>query len=299
MKKIIQDIAFLAILIAALIFVIPLAAQHRTAISSDGVPIAYSVYGKGDPALVFVHGWCGSRDIWKKQVPYFSKKYRVITLDLAGHGRSGLQRKDYTQEAFGEDVAAVVRASGADKAILIGHSMSGTIILEANRLIKDKVSGLVAVDTLENFEYIPTPEDRAKYIEPLKKDFARNSGPFIREMFNKNADPRLVEKAVRNVSRFDPKIAISTIEYYFDTPVIPLLADVDAPFWSINADMWQSYPEINSKYLKSYHLKIMPGKDHFLMFEAPEEFNQNLDYVIGQIEAEISSRSTVDSSQSE
>jgi pimeloyl-ACP methyl ester carboxylesterase len=161
--------------------------------------------------------------------------------------------------------------------------MSGTIILEANRLIKDKVIGLVAIDTLENFEYIPTPEDKIKYIEPLKKDFVKNSGPFMRGMFNKNADPRLVELVVRNVSRANPDIAISTIENYFDTPVIPLLADVHVPLWCLSADLWQSYPEINSKYLDSYHLRIMPGVGHFLMVEAPDEFNRQLDDIIGQI----------------
>jgi len=285
LKKIIQDIVFLAVLIVALIFIIPLAERNRTAISKDGVPIVYSVYGKGEPALVFVHGWCGNRAIWQKQVPYFAKKYKVITLDLAGHGRSGTQRKDYTQEAFGEDVAAVVKAEKSNKAILIGHSMSGTIILEANRLIKDKVVGLVAIDTLENFEYIPTQEDRAKYIDPLKKDFAKNSGPFMREMFNKNADPRLIKQVVRNVARSNPAIAISTIEYYFDTPVIPLLADVNVPLWCLSADLWQQYqhPEINSKYLKSFHLKIMPGVGHFLMLEAPDEFNRQLEDIINQI----------------
>jgi pimeloyl-ACP methyl ester carboxylesterase len=282
LKKTLRIIGILAVCIAAAWFVY-VRVNNRVAFSKDGTKIVYSVYGKGEPTLVFVHGWCGSRAIWDKQVPYFAKKYMVITLDLAGHGASGRQRKDYTQEAFGEDVAAVVNAAGADKVILIGHSMSGTVILEANRLLKDKVVGLVAVDTLENFEHMATPEDKAKYIEPLKKDFAKNSAPFMREMFTKDADPRLVELVVKNVSRANPDIAISTIDNYFDTPVIPLLADVHVPLWCLNADLWQSYPEINSKYLDSYHLRIMPGLDHFLMVEAPDEFNRQLDDIINQI----------------
>jgi pimeloyl-ACP methyl ester carboxylesterase len=233
-----------------------------------------------------VHGWCGSRAVWYKQIPYFAKKYKIAALDLAGHGVSGRQRKAYTQEAFGEDVTAVVNAVGADKVILIGHSMSGTIILEANRLLKDKVVGLIAIDTLEDFERLPaTPEDKIKYIEPLKKDFVKNSGPFMRDMFHKNANPKLVEQVVRNVARSNPEIAINTMEYYFDTPIIPLLSDVNVPLWCLNADLWQQYqhPEINSKYLKSYHLRIMPGVGHFLMIEAPDEFNRQLEDIISQI----------------
>jgi pimeloyl-ACP methyl ester carboxylesterase len=285
MKKIFRNISFLVILIAGISLIFTQAIKDKTVISKDGVRIAYSVYGKGEPALVFVHGWCGSRSVWDKQIPFFAKKYKVIALDLAGHGASGRQRRVYTQELFGEDVAAVVNAEKVDKAILIGHSMSGTIILEANRLLKEKAYGLIAIDTLENFEYMATPEDKVKYIDPLKKDFVKNSAPFMRDMFNKNADPKLIEEVVRNVSRSDPKIAISTMECYFDTPVIPLLSDVKVPLWSLSADLWQQYqhPEINSKYLKSYHLRIMRGVGHFLMIESPDEFNRQLGNIIEQI----------------
>lgn len=284
MKKTFRILGLLVVCLAVA-FLILLHLNNKTAISKDGTKIVYSVFGNGEPTLVFVHGWCGSRAVWYKQVPYFAQKYKVVVLDLAGHGASGKQRKAYTQEAFGEDVAAVVNAVGSNKVILIGHSMSGTIILEANRLIKDKVIGLVAVDTLENFEYMATPEDKIKYIEPLKKDFVKNSGPFMRDMFNKNADPKLVELVVRNVARSNPEIAINTMEYYFDTPVIPLLADVNVPLWCLSADLWQPYqhPEINSKYLKSYHLRVMPGVGHFLMVEAPDEFNKQLEDIINQI----------------
>jgi len=286
MKKRLRIIVVLVILALAACLVYWLASQDRIAVSKDGVRIAYSVYGKGEPALVFVHGWCGDRSVWQKQAPYFAKKYKVVALDLAGHGRSGRQRQAYTQEAFGEDVAAVVNAVKADKVILIGHSMSGTIILEANRLLKGKISGLIAIDTLENFEYIATPEDKIKYIEPLKKDFVKNSAPFMRDMFTKDADPKLVELVVRNVSRSNPEIAINTMEYYFDTPIIPLLSDVDVPLWCLSSDLWTTYPEINSKHLKSYHLRVMPGVGHFLMIEAPDEFNRQLEDIIDRIKKE-------------
>ncbi len=282
MKKILVRLGILIALAAAVCLIYAL--NNKIAVSKDGVPIAYSVYGKGEPALVFVHGWCGSRAVWDKQIDYFKKKYQVVTLDLAGHGKSGRQRKIYSQEAFGEDVAAVVNALKADKVILIGHSMSGTVILEANRLLKGKVLGLIAVDTLENFERFPvTAEENREYINPMKEDFVKGSGDFMRRMFTKNADPKFVKQVIGNVSRANPAIAISTVEYYFNTPVIPLLADVDVPLWCLNADLWPSYPEINQKYLKSYHLRVIPGTGHFLMVEAPGEFNRQLDDIIDQI----------------
>lgn len=285
MKKRLRIIGVLVFLaLSACLIYWQAVAKDRITVSKDGVKIAYSVYGKGEPALVFVHGWCGSRSVWYKQIPYFAKKYRVVALDLAGHGKSGRQRKAYTQEAFGEDLVAVVNAEKLDKVILIGHSMSGTIILEANRLLKGKVCGLIAIDTLEDFEHaVATPEDMKLYFDPLKKDFVSGSKNFVLGMFTKNADPKLIKQVIRNVSRCDPAIALSTIDCYIKTPVIPLLSDVNVPLWCLNADLWPSYPEINKKYLKYYNLRIMPGVGHFLMVEDPVRFNRELEDIINRI----------------
>ena len=94
--------------------------------------------------LVFVHGWSCDATYWREQVNYFKEKYRIILLDLAGHGRSGSERENYTTEAFGQDVKTVVESVKADKVILIGHSMGALVSAEAALLMPDKVIGLVA-----------------------------------------------------------------------------------------------------------------------------------------------------------
>lgn len=76
-------------------------------------------------------------------MPHFSAKHRVVTLDLAGHGHSGLARTRYTMKAFGEDVQAVTQAVGGRRVILIGHSMGGSVIAEAARLLPGRVIGLI------------------------------------------------------------------------------------------------------------------------------------------------------------
>ena len=89
--------------------------------SKDGTLISYEVYGTKEPTLVFVHGWCGDSRYWRAQVPFFSKTYRVVTVDLAGHGHSGMARKTYSMASFGEDVKAVTETVGSNKVILIGN----------------------------------------------------------------------------------------------------------------------------------------------------------------------------------
>ena len=56
------------------------------ATSTDGVRIAYEVHGDGPLALVFVHGWSCNRTFWSAQIEPFAKNYKVVAIDLAGHG---------------------------------------------------------------------------------------------------------------------------------------------------------------------------------------------------------------------
>ena len=104
-----------------------------TAQSADGTSIRFQVDGAGEPTLVLVHGWALDHCLWDGQVPWLSKTHRVVTLDLAGHGGSGRARAQWTMNAFGQDVQAVVEAVGMNAVILVGHSMGGPVVLEAAR----------------------------------------------------------------------------------------------------------------------------------------------------------------------
>ena len=120
-----------------LTFVIPFAQSVSTAVvpASDGVPIHYAVQGKGEPTLVFIHCWSCNRHLWDNQVVEFSKTHRVVTIDLPGHGESGLERKSWTVESFGDDVKQVVTKLNLKRVVLVGSSMGGPIAVTfANRL---------------------------------------------------------------------------------------------------------------------------------------------------------------------
>ena len=74
----------------------------KIATSADGTPINYYEHGKEGVVLVFVHGWSCDASYWREQVEYFKEKYHMVLIDLAGHGRSGSERENYTMEAFGQ-----------------------------------------------------------------------------------------------------------------------------------------------------------------------------------------------------
>src|SRR5689334_5305170 len=62
--------------------------------SADGVHIEYRIYGKGEPAVVLVHGWSCNENYWNEQVNPLKTRYTVVLIDLAGHGASGKNRTD-------------------------------------------------------------------------------------------------------------------------------------------------------------------------------------------------------------
>ncbi len=108
-----------------------LAIDTPVAISNNGVNIAYTDTGRSDTTILFIHGWAINKGYWADQVSYFGKKYRVVTMDLPGFGQSGKNRDKWDTKTYGSDVNAVISTLGLNNVILIGHSMSGDIALQA------------------------------------------------------------------------------------------------------------------------------------------------------------------------
>jgi len=260
----------------------------RVAPSKDGTPISYEVYGSGEPALVFVHGWSCDARYWRKQVAELSERWRVVTLDLAGHGHSGSGRGKYTMKAFGEDVRAVTEATGSDRVILIGHSMGGSVIAEAARLMPDRVIGLIGVDTLENIEYPLTQEAVDQMIDPLEKDFQCGTRKFVEPMIAPGTDPRLREWILSDMAAASPAVALSAMRemmaQYVTGEAARIFEDIPLPVVCVNGDLWPVNFEANRRHMASFDAMVLKGADHFLMLNRPQEFNQALEKAIQGIE---------------
>jgi len=257
------------------------------AVSIDGVPIAYAAYGPvTEPVIVFVHGWCCDSRYWYKQIPYFSRKFRVITIDLAGHGNSGFGRRVYTTEAFGNDVAAVLRKLDVKKAILVGHSMGGEIILYTAKIVPERVIGLIAVDTLEDMGMVYSDEVKNKIYEPIASDFVPEVQKFVRSMFPVSADKTLVDAIALDMSSAPQEVALSSMREYFKLSDPELIKGLTVPLKSINSDFWPTNVEGNKKLVPLYEVALMKGCGHFIMLEAPNEFNALLKKMFNRIIAE-------------
>jgi len=255
--------------------------------SKDGTPISYEIYGAGEPTLVFIHGWSCDARYWRAQLPHFSKNHRVVTLDLAGHGHSGTTRSKYTMLSFGEDVRAVTEATGSRSVILIGHSMGGSVIAEAARLMPTSVIGLIGIDTLENIEYPMTREELDQMIDPLKNDFGKGSRQFVGEMISSQTDPQLREWILSDMSAAPPAVALSAMNemmsQYITGESAKIFDEIRIPVVTVNGDLWPINYEANRRHMLSFDAIVLKEADHFLMMNRAEEFNRELENAIKMI----------------
>ena len=142
--------------------------SYDTVAAPDGVPLVVAEAGNGDaPALLFIHGYSQSILSWKEQLndPVLQASYRLIALDLRGHGASGKPWAvdAYTSADWGGDVAAVIAAKQLDKPVLVGWSFGGSVMMAYLRHHgMTGVSGLVFTGgamALEPRRPMPSPDD--------------------------------------------------------------------------------------------------------------------------------------------
>jgi pimeloyl-ACP methyl ester carboxylesterase len=251
-------------------------APTRTVESSDGIRIAYDVNGQGATALVFVHGWSCDRAYWREQVEPFARQFTVVTVDLAGHGESGAGRKAWTIEAFGDDVAAVVRDLGLKRVLLIGHSMGGDVIVEAARQLPGRVAGLVWVDTYKQLGTARTPEQIQAFAAPFRANFADTTREFARRMFPPTADRALVERVAADMSAAPPEVALGAMvsAIGFERRIPGALAELKLPVIAINPE--EPPTDMTSMGRYGVGVVLMARVGHFPMLEDPERFNSIL-----------------------
>ena len=272
-----------AIVIAGAFFIIIQSqtyGQTQFVTSPDSIQIAYEVHGNGAPALIFVHGWSCDRSYWRGQLEPFSRNFKVVAIDLAGHGEAGLNRRSWTIAAFGADVAAVVRKLNLHGVILIGHSMGSDVIAEAARQMPGRVAGLVLVDQYKNLGQGLTQEEVQAFAARFRISFADSVSSFVRRLFISISDSAMVERVAADMSSAPPAIAldalVSTLNYSRQMP--HTLRELKLPVIAINDNRRPT--DVSSLQRYGVETMIMPGVGHFLMMENPEGFNLLLNTAI-------------------
>jgi pimeloyl-ACP methyl ester carboxylesterase len=178
-------------------------------------------------------------------------------------------------------VAEVVEAERLEEVVLIGHSMGGSVILEAARRLGSRVVGLVPVDSLLNVEERMAPEDRERYLAPFESDFAKAVEEFLRGyLFTPKSDPQLIERLVRKTQAMPKEIAVELLRRSWSYDEQKGLEAVKARVVAVNADWYPTNVEANRRHSPGYTALYVRGVGHYLMLEAPEDFVLRLEAAV-------------------
>jgi pimeloyl-ACP methyl ester carboxylesterase len=255
----------------------------HSVLSPDGVSIRYDDLGAGDPALVLVHGWNCDRGYWSEQLEHFARGHRVVNVDLGGHGDSGLNRTEWTMQAFGKDVSAVVTALDLREVVLVGHSMGGKVIVEAARQLGDRVVAVVGVDTFHSGGR-ETPQARQDEVfGQLADDYAGFMANFVDLTFVEQSDPAIREWVKADMSAAPYASAVGARQASGSYDAIPAVASLDVPLVLINSDFLPTDLTHLEASAKQFLYLEMSGVGHFVMLEDPETFNALLSAVLADI----------------
>ena len=280
-----RDLLLFSIIISSILLFISCIKEPNHMVSSfDGVEISFDKQGKGSPAIVFVHGWSNNRSVWDEQMDHFSKKYKVIAIDLGGHGQSGDDRNAWTMSSFGEDVIAVINHLKLKKVILVGFSMGGPVVIEAAKKAPEKIAGLVLVDNLHNIE-MKYSEEMIKITDSIFSDLMAypTNEKLIGLGFYKNNPEKSFQRAMTMLKDGQrPGWHGSFLEMFkwINEDLTTSLIEINSPVISINSNSQPTNMEAFQKYIPSYKVNVMSDVGHLVFWDAPGVFNNLLEQSI-------------------
>ena len=253
---------------------IPLSLVDTKSVALDGAKINYQSYGKGEEALVLIHGWSSNLDFWRGSAAELAKRNRVINIDLPGHGKSDKPETTYSMDYFARAVDAVMTDAGVKRGVLMGHSMGTPIARQFYRKYPEKTLAIVIVDGSLR------PFGNKKLAEGL---IAGLRGPNFRDvgqqMFAGMSGPSLSTELQQQIqasfTNTPQHVAVSAMEQMFDDSIwgldtikVPVLAVMaKSPFWP--PDTEQFFRSIAPK----LDFQMWEGVGHFLHMEKPKQFN--------------------------
>ncbi len=251
-----------------------------TTTAQDGATIHYEVRGDGAP-VILVHGITESSCTWEPITERLADKYRVVTLDLRGHGESP-RAETYDLGSLAGDVAAVAMAAGTEQPRVVGHSLGGAVVSVLAGAFP--VASVVNVDQplkLDDFQEqlqqaAPALRDPDMFPAVIEALFAELAGDAL--------DPAEWER-IESCRRADQEVVLGIWEPVIQAPREELAAMVEGaaaavscPYLSLHGiDPGAEYQEWLRSLIPSVEFEIWPGLGHYPHLVEPDRFVERIE----------------------
>lgn len=256
-------------------------------VTSTEVPIVYDDLGQGDPALLFLPGWCANRTVFQDLAPLCARDHRALVLDWRGHGESGSPQADFGKDELVEDALSVIEASGARRIVPVALSHAGWVAIELRQRLGARVEKLVMLDWIimmqpprEFFEGLEGMQSRERWSETVERIFAvwlsdvnnpalihfvrEEMGSYGFDMWSRAA--REISSAyadlgvpIQILSRMNPPV-----------PVMHLYAQPEDP-------RYLTAQELFAAAHSWFSVRRLNARSHFPMYEVPDDMAKAID----------------------
>jgi pimeloyl-ACP methyl ester carboxylesterase len=243
----------------------------------DGIALAYEEVGSGSPPVLFVHGWACDRTYFGPQVAHFSRAHRVLAVDLRGHGESDKPRQDYTMASFADDLAWLCGQLEAEKPVVVGHSMGGTVTLVLAARYPALPGAIVLLDMPTALITGPLPA-----ADPRRQTIGGLRGPAYREVARQYAEAMFLptDDRSRQASIVERMVAVpqhvlaSAFEQAWGCDLAAAAAACLVPTLYIQADGQRGRELLRFGQLcPQLAIGHTVGAGHFHQLEVPEQVN--------------------------
>ena len=234
--------------------------------------LGYDAAGAGEPALLFLHGWCGDRSFFAPQFDYFSHSHRVISVDLPGHGKSAVPA-EYVIDAFASRVAELTGELRLGRSVVFGHSIGAMVALALSQSAPELVGAIALID--------PPPLSKEVwngFAPQLIASFSGPDGPtrrrqFVEQMFLPTDDATRRARIIEIMTAVPNDIAIPLVQAIAAFDAMAVLRQCEVPVLTISS----AVPTNDAASLLAANATMTLGQTvgagHFLQLEVPEQVN--------------------------
>lgn len=267
-------------------------------VSYDGCRIHFTDTGTGFP-LLFVHGWAMSSRVWQFQSEELSSGYRVVSVDLRGHGLSEPPRAAPLSLAdMAADLLSLFDHLGLDHAVLVGWSLGSQVVLRSFSSLRERLAAVVLVGATPRFTScdgydhgLPAKEVSGMALR-LKRDYTGTMGEFFRNMFavgelSREQNQRIGREVVIPGRQPAPGIALQGLEILAGTDLRDILPGIDRPVLLLHGSEDTICPCSVYRYLSGCIPgavgELFNGCGHAPFLSRPEQFNNALSLFLEKV----------------